>query len=200
MSKNNVLRSLQSFALFPIFAANLLTPAGDYKLPTVAVLSTPEIRPLLQGSSDNKQKEHEEKVAKVKAYFADRNLPAADYAEELVTEAEKNNLPWSFVASFMMNESTGCKFHVKGTNNCFGWGGGKIKFDSIEDSIETVAWNLGGNNPVTAKYYKDKTLDEIIDIYNPPTVNPSYKRKIKYVMDAIENYPVGSETLAMATS
>lgn len=202
MSQNNVLRSLQSFALFPIFAANLITPSvGADKLPTAAVLSTPEIRPLLVGASDNQQKIHDEKVAKMRAYFADRKLPAAEYAEVLVIEAEKNNLDWTLLGAVMMIESTGGKFYIKSTNNPFGWGSGTIKFDSMEDAIAKVAWNLGGNNPATAKYYKGKTLQQIIDIYNPPHIKQSYSTDIRYVMQMIKNYKIeDAKQLALATS
>ncbi len=195
--KHNVLRSLQSFALFPIFAANLITPMGVTKTPTVAVLSSPETRPLLVGASDNQQKVHDEKVKKVEAYFADKNLPMAAYAEKLVEEAEKNELDWTFIAAFAMAESTGGKFMQK--NNPFGWGSAKIPFESIDQAIEVVAWNLGGNNPATAKYYKDKTLDQIINTYNPPVVNPRYNGIIKHVMTTIKNYPIDEESQTLAT-
>lgn len=193
--KHNVLRSLQSFALFPIFAANLITPLGVHKTPTVAVLTSPEIRPLVAITTDNKQKVHDEKVKKVEAYFADKNLPIAAYADKLVEEAEKNGLDWTFVAAFSMAESTGCKFMHN--NNCFGWGSAKIRFESIEEGIEIVAWNLGGNNPATAKYYKDKTIDQIINTFNPPSVNARYNGIIKHVMESIKDYPIEtSQTLA----
>ena len=204
MSKNNVLRSLQSFALFPIFAANLLTPGGvPAKTPTAAVLSTPEIRPLITGTTDNQQKVHDIKVKKMRAYFADKNLPMAAYAEELVTEAEKNNLDWTLLGAITMIESTGGKFYIKETKNCFGWGSGKIKFDSIEASIEAVGRHLGGNDPATAKYYKGKTEAQIIAIYNPPTIKASYATDIRGVMAKIKDYPVEEDTadqLALATS
>lgn len=195
--KHNVLRSLQSFALFPIFAANLLTPGGVPKTPTVAVLSSAEIRPLVDITTDNKQEVFDEKVKKVEAYFADKNLPIAEHAEALVREAEKNNLDWTFVAAFAMAESTGCKFMHN--NNCFGWGSAKIRFDSIEHGIEVVAWNLGGNNPATARYYKDKTIDQIINTYNPPVYNPKYFGIIKHVMKSIKDYPIETESKALAT-
>ncbi len=202
MSQNNVLRSLQSFALFPIFAANLITPSvGADKLPTAAVLTTPEIRPLLVEASDNQQKVHDEKVAKMRAYFADKNLPMADYAEELVYEAEKNGLDWTLLGAISMIESTGCKFYIKSTNNCFGWGSGTIRFESVEEAIAKVGWNLGGNNPATAKYYKDKTLQQIINIYNPPHIKQSYSTDIRYVMQSIKDYKIdNAQELALATS
>lgn len=194
--KHNVLRSLQSFALFPIFAANLITPMGVAKTPTVAVLSSPETRPLVVSATDNQQKVHNEKVKKVEAYFADKNLPIAAHAEKLVTEAEKNGLDWTFVAAFAMAESTGCKFEHN--NNCFGWGSAKIRFESIEQGIEVVAWNLGGNNPATARYYKNKNLDQIINTFNPPTANPRYNGIIKHVMESIKEYPIEVESQTLA--
>ncbi len=197
--KHNVLRSLQSFALFPIFAANLMAPSGPHKLPTVAVLSSSETRPLVVEATDNQQKVHDEKVKKMQAYFADRNLPMAAYADELVTEAERNELDWTLLGSIAMIESTGGKRFIQSTNNPFGWGLGTIKFESMEDAIAKVAWNLGGNNPATARYYKDKTTEQIVNMYNPPTIKASYSSDIRSVMKKIKEYPIETDGVELAS-
>jgi hypothetical protein len=78
-------------------------------------------------------------------------------------------------------------------------GSAKIRFESIEQGIEVVAWNLGGNNPATAKYYKDKTLDQKINTFNPPSANPRYNGIIKHVMESIKEYPIEVESQTLAT-
>ena len=201
MSTYNVSRSLQSFVALPILATNLLfAPLAQFnQIPPAAVSVTGENGPLNVVVSDNQQKVHDEEVSKVKAYFADKNLPMADHAEELVDQAEKNHIDWTLLAGVSMIESTGCKFERN--NNCFGWGSAKIKFSSIDEGIAVVAENLGGNNPDTAKWYKGRTTEEILRTYNPPYVVSDYAQKVKSVMQDIKGYPVSnSSDLAMASS
>lgn len=188
MEKSNVLRSLQSFVVLPILATNLLTaPIAFDKIPTVAVLSTDENGPLTSKLSDNQQSDIEVKAQKIDAYFAKYNLPLAGHGETFVNAAEKYGLPWNFLPSIAMAESTGCKFIIPKTNNCFGWGSGKIKFQSIDESIEVIAKNLSGNNPDTARHYADKDIDGILKKYNPPQVAPKYLGIVKGIMKSIED-------------
>jgi hypothetical protein len=188
MEKINVLRSLQSFVVLPILATNLLgAPMEFQKIPTVAVLSTDENGLLSPKLSDNQQSDVEEKAQKIDAYFAKYNLPLAGHGETFVNVAEKYGLPWNFLPSIAMAESTGCKFIIPKTNNCFGWGSGKIKFESIDESIEVIAQNLSGNDPDTAHHYADKDIDGILKTYNPPRVAPKYLGIVKSIMKSIEN-------------
>lgn len=176
----------------------MVLPMGTTKLPTAAVLTSLENGPLVSDTSANQQKEHDDKVKKVAAYFGDKNLPMAAHAEQLVTAAEENNIDWSLLASISMIESTGCKFMHN--NNCFGWGSAKIAFSSIDEGIKVVAWNLGGNNPNTAKYYKDKTTDQILKMYNPPTIVAKYSNNVQGVMNSIKNYQIEEEETVAAAS
>ena len=118
-------------------------------------------------------KEHAEKID---AYYAKRGMPLEGYGEKMVAEAEKNNLDWRLLPAIAIKESTGGKFACY--KNPFGWGSCKIKFASYDDAIETVARNLGGNNPNTARYYKDKTTKEKLHNYNNSVV-PTYTGEIK---------------------
>jgi hypothetical protein len=175
----------------------MVLPMGTTKLPTTAVLLSQENGPLVSDASANQQKEHDDQVKKVKAYFADRHLPGAQYAEQLVTESEKNGIDWALLPSIMMIESTGCKHMYN--QNCFGWGSAKIPFASIEEGIKIVAWNLGGNNPNTAKYYKGKTTEQILDMYNPPSIVAEYSGNVRGVMKTIKNYPIPETTVATSS-
>lgn len=185
-----IVQTLQSFVVLPILATNLLiaTPATT-KLPTVVVSSTDENRPLISLSTDNQQDELTLKAQKIDAYFREKKSPLAGYGMKLASEAEKNELPWSLLAAIAMIESTGYKAPCyNDPDNGFGWGSCRIKFDSIDQAIETVAAHLGGNRPTTAAHYKDKDLDGILKSYN--SVIPTYGQKIKRVMKDIETYPV----------
>jgi hypothetical protein len=117
-----------------------------------------------------------------------------------VTYADKYGLDWRLVAAKGFIESTGAKFACKNDKfNAFGWGSCRgEKFDSFEDSIETVTRNLSGGNPNTARYYKDKTVDEIIDAYNPPSVRANYRKLVKGTMASIDKMEVTETTNQLA--
>ncbi len=188
MEKINVLRSLQSFVVLPILATNLLgAPTVFEKIPTVAVLSTDENGLLTSKQSDNQQTDIEIKAQKIDAYFGKYNLPLEGHGAQFVESAEEYGLPWNFLPAIAMAESTGCKFIIPKTNNCFGWGSGKTKFSTIDQSIEIIASHLSGNNPVTAKYYAEKDIDGILKSYNPPHVAPKYLGIVKRIMKSIED-------------
>jgi hypothetical protein len=57
---------------------------------------------------------------------------------------------------------------------------------------------LSGGNPNTAMYYKDKTIDEIIDAYNPPSVRANYKKLIKGTMANIDKMDIAENSNQLA--
>lgn len=125
----------------------------------------------------------EERAGKIDAYFAKRGMPLLGYGSKMIVESEKNNIDWRLLPAIAIKESTGGKFACY--NNPFGWGSCKIKFTSWDVAIETVAYNLGGNNPATARYYKDKTTIERLHHYNNSVV-PTYTGEILEFMELIE--------------
>ena len=120
------------------------------------------------------------------AYFKKYNMPLEGTGLKMVEEAEKNDLDWRLVAAISVRESTGGKYDcVKVANNPFGWGSCKIGFKTIEDAIEIVAKNLGGNNPNTAHHYSGKNTKQILQKYNPPSVVPKYADQVMSIMNNI---------------
>ena len=126
------------------------------------------------------------KAEAIDAYFKERGMPLHGTGMKMVEEAEKNGLDWRLVAAIAVRESTGGKFECKkATFNAFGWGSCKINFNSDEHAIETVARNLGGNNPKTAHHYAGKTTIQILRAYNPPSIVPRYAEQVISIMNAI---------------
>ncbi len=125
---------------------------------------------------------NKDRADKIDAYYRKRGMPLLGYGAKMVAEAEKNNLDWRLLPAIAIRESTGGKFACH--KNPFGWGSCKIKFNNWNEATEVVAWNLGGNNPNTARYYKDKTTLEKLSRYN--SVIPAYTREIFEFMDLIE--------------
>lgn len=127
--------------------------------------------------------EMNEKAAKIDAYYAKRNMPLEGYGAMMMKVSEENNLDWRLLPAIAIKESTGGKFACY--SNPFGWGSCKIKFQSFEEAIEVVSFNLGGNNPNTERYYKNKTTIEKLHHYNNAVV-PTYTKEILEFMELIE--------------
>jgi len=145
---------------------------------------------------DQKAKDLKAKAEAIDSYFESRDMPLFGTGMKMVQEAEKNDLDWRLLPAITVRESTGGKFEcIKVSNNAFGWGSCKIGFKSNEEAIETVARNLGGNNPNTAKHYDEKTTDQILKAYNPPSIIPNYVKQVKAIMNAIgpENFETKAE-------
>ncbi len=138
------------------------------------------------------QIEREELAEKINAYFAQYDLPIAGHGMTMVIAGETYGIDPLLIAGLAMRESTGCKFIIPNTYNCFGWGGGKIKFKSFDEAIEVIAKNLGGHNERTAHYYKGKDIRGILETYNPPSVVKTYADEVIRIMDRIEKIELAS--------
>jgi hypothetical protein len=122
----------------------------------------------------------------IDAYFSDHDMPLAGTGLKMVQEADANGIDWRLLPAIAVRESTGGKFDCKkAENNPFGWGSCKISFKSLDKAIETVAMNLGGNNPKTASYYDNKTTKQILNAYNPPSIVPRYTQQVIAIMNNI---------------
>ncbi len=137
------------------------------------------------------------KADAIDSYFKAHDMPLSGTGMKMVEEAEKNNIDWRLLPAIAIRESTGGKHDcIKADNNPFGWGSCKISFNSTEEAIETVAKNLGGNNPKTESHYDNKTTKQILHAYNPPSVVPRYANQVMSIMDAIGDENLGTETNA----
>ncbi|QQR76356.1 glucosaminidase domain-containing protein [Candidatus Nomurabacteria bacterium] len=189
MNKDSILRSLQSFVVLPILATNMLVlPAGTIMLPTARVSMTEQNGPLIETITDNQQKTRIDTAKNIDTYFANHDMPLEGTGMKMVIEAEKNNIDPYLIAAIAVRESTGGKHQCKsqaslGKVNPFGWGGCKLGFESYDAAIETVARNLGGNNPKTAHHYGDKSTIEKLEAYNPRTVVARYPEQVMDIMN-----------------
>ena len=92
--------------------------------------------------------------------------PYDQYANKYIEVADKYNLDFRLIPAISMQESNCCKRIPEGSNNCWGYGiyGDQVlRFDTVEDGIETVGKNL-------AKHYTSKGLmepEEIMRKYTP---------------------------------
>lgn len=206
MNNKKLIRFVQSFLILPIVTMSI--PFGDTPKYDSTIVLAPQIAlsPKLNIEAngllafnqviDQKAKDLEAKANAIDSYFRQHNMPLEGMGLKMVQEAEKNGLDWRLIAAIATQESTGGKFACKTVKfNPFGWHSCKIGFDSWDDAIETVARNLGGNEPKTAYHYEGKDTKEILEKYNPPKIAPKYVKKIMYIMDKIGKN-VEAETIA----
>lgn len=163
-----------------VFAQGVQAPASEQPLSLLAMVEPVTIEE--EVVIDNR-------VAKIEAYYNRHDLPLAAYAQEFVDAADTYGIDWRLLPAIGFIESTGGKFSCQtATYSPFGWGSCTINFDSYEHAIDVVSMNLGGHNPNTAYFYKDKSLKEVLHAYN--SVIPTYRQKILREMDIIENQEV----------
>ncbi len=126
------------------------------------------------------------KAEAIDAYFLAHDMPLAGTGMKMVIESENQNIDWRLLPAIAVRESTGGKNSCNRVkNNPFGWGSCKIGFKTMEEAIETVAKNLGGNNPNTEHHYSGKTTKEILRKYNPPSIVPRYAEQVIAIMNVI---------------
>lgn len=133
------------------------------------------------GDISTEEKERTRKAIIIDEYFHDRNMPMEGLGYKLVEESEKNNLDWRLLPALAIRESSGGKYACD--NNPFGWASCKVDFDNINEAIETVAWNLGGQNPRTRQYYEGDIHSKLHN-YNGSVVK-GYEGQIKRIMKRI---------------
>ncbi|MEK7563954.1 MAG: hypothetical protein AAB510_00055 [Patescibacteria group bacterium] len=198
MQKKNLIRFMDSFVLLPLltmsmpfngFINNIVkTDINSYPQVVLAKKQNTEKDALV---ASNQAKEaaiqiNDLKAKAIDAYFEDRNMPLKGVGKKMVEEAEKNDLDYRLLPAIAVRESTGGRHAcIMVPNNPFGWGSCKIGFSSNDKAIETVARNLGGNNPNTDHHYANKTTKEILQKYNPPSIVPKYAEQVMGIMDVI---------------
>ena len=203
MQNKKLIRFVESFVLLPVVTLSM--PFGNVPKDYVDTNSTDksqivslqkENTGLLGLFAFNQEADKEAKILKLKAdavdnYFDEHDMPLAGTGLKMVKEAEKNDLDWRLLAAIAVRESTGGKNDCTSVdNNPFGWASCKKGFKNIDDAIETVARNLGGNNPNTAYHYSGKNTKQILQKYNPPSVVARYADQVISIMKDIGNETV----------
>jgi len=156
----------------PVFALEADAPLGAKSFAEIVFDDTPAL--------ERQKKELElqlrsKRIAKIESYYGRHNLPLQHQAEHFIDAAEKYGIDWRLVAAIGFIESTGGKFSCQTADySAFGWGSCNIDFDSYEESIYVISMNLGGHNPNTEYFYKDKDIRGILWSYNPDTIRAGY--------------------------
>jgi hypothetical protein len=184
MSSTKTKSILRSFIVVPMIATSL--SLSSFTADVDKFIENKSENQVLSVQESELQLEREENALKIDEFFSKGNMPLKGYGMKMVLEAEKNDLDWRLIPAIAVRESTGGKFACKSVSySAFGWGSCKISFKSYDQAIELLAQNLGGNNPRTARYYGNKSIKQILETYNPPSVVPTYAREVIAVMNKI---------------
>lgn len=195
MKNKNIIGFVNSLVLLPMITASF--PFSGLKITEnrESVLAKKVNIEFRESVDNNNVEDIENHVSKevlklraeaIDSYFKEREMPLSGTGAKMIEEAIKNEIDWRLLPAIAVRESTGGKHECKRVpNNPFGWGSCKIGFKSYDEAIETVAKNLGGNNPNTAHHYDEKETIEILRAYNPPSVVPKYAEQVIAIMNAI---------------
>jgi hypothetical protein len=145
--------------------SNGLMLAGMLSLP-VAVTNTEVLGAAAEYQNDPR-------LESLKKFF--QECPVQELSAEFLRAADRHNLDWRLLPSISLVESGGGR--VAPNNNLFGWDGGRAIFTSLRAGIHNVAERLENS-----KLYRDKSVDQILQIYNP---SASYSTVVKSVMRRI---------------
>ena len=187
MDNKKILGFLQSFVMIPALMSSFTwLPANNVEAPT-KVLATIQQNNEIESVIGLQTATFESRAALVDAYFAKHNSALEGYGMKMVLAADKYQIDWRLVPTIAMLESTGGNHPCKNDpENFAGWNGCKgDRFDSIDHTIEVISMNLGGYSPATERAYNGKTIKQIINAYNPPSIAPNYLRHALLVMNEI---------------
>lgn len=189
MKNNNLIRFVQSLVILPVMFGGIHnigisqnTLVKQFNIENQRTSETLALNQAIKVKVANLKLEAEA----IDAYFETYDMPLLGTGTKMVLEAEKNGLDWRLLPAIAVRESTGGKHDcVKYHFNPFGWGSCRIGFKSMDEAIETVAKSLGGNNKDTAQYYAGKTVKQILQTYNPPSIAFHYAGEVMSIMDDI---------------
>ncbi|MDB4984763.1 MAG: hypothetical protein JWM20_942 [Patescibacteria group bacterium] len=176
----------------------LITPIAQAEAPTDTLYAASPTSTVVDGLTQ------EQRAAKIDAFFTLRdNSPLAGEGLTFVKAADTYGIDWKLLPAIATIESNGGKMlcsNPKGANNPFGFGSCKVPFKDFDEAIDTVAKNLGGYNPATEVHYKDKSVSEILEAYNPSSIRPDYQKLVGWAMKKIASTDASVLVATVSTS
>jgi len=124
----------------------------------------------------------DQRQVKLEAFFHSFGCPAPLHVSEYLGAADTYAIDYRLLPAISVLEST-CGVHQR-LNNRWGWDSARRGFSSFRAGLEYIARQLS-----EGRYYKNKTLEEKVRMYNP---NPQYARQIKKLMRKIDDGRVAS--------
>ena len=114
---------------------------------------------------------------RLEVFFQSFGCPAPHHVKEYVGTADSFALDYRLLPAISVLEST-CGVHQR-LNNRWGWDSARKGFASFRVGLEYIARQLA-----EGRYYKGKTLEEKVHMYNP---KPEYAVQLKKLMRKIDD-------------
>lgn len=135
------------------------------------ILSTPVAVTNAETPDAASEYRNDPRLESLNRFFQEGACPARLFSADFLRVADQHNLDWRLLPSISIVESGGGR-EAK-NNNLFGWDGGRAIYISIRAGIHEVAARLGNS-----KLYRDKSVDEILRIYNPSAHYPGVVKSV----------------------
>ncbi len=114
---------------------------------------------------------------RLEAFFQSFGCPAPHHVKEYLGTADSFDIDYRLLPAISVLEST-CGVHQR-LNNRWGWDSARKGFASFRAGLEYIAHQL-----TEGRYFKGKTLEEKVHMYNP---KPEYSLLIKKLMRKIDD-------------
>lgn len=125
------------------------------------------------------------RVKTLKAYLETQGSPMAENAEDFVSEAQKYNLDWRFVAAIAGLESSFGKAIPQNSYNAWGWGvygDNVIRFASWKEGIQTISQGL------REKYMDKWGKQNVYEIGSVYAASPTWAVRVEKFMGNIQAF------------
>ena len=113
---------------------------------------------------------------RLETFFRSFGCPTPYYVNEYLAAADTFAIDYRLLPAISVLEST-CGIHQR-RNNRWGWDSARKGFVSFRAGLEYIARQLS-----EGRYYKNKTLEEKVHMYNP---RPQYARQLDSLMRKID--------------
>ena len=125
---------------------------------------------------DSLAKIDDQRHAKLETFFQSFGCPAPYHVKEYLGTADTYAIDYRLLPAISILEST-CGIYQR-ENNRWGWASARKGFASFRAGLEYIAHQLA-----FGRYYKNKTLEEKVRMYNP---RPEYARQLEKLMRKID--------------
>lgn len=118
----------------------------------------------------------DQRHARLETFFQSFGCPAPYHVKEYIGAADTYAIDYRLLPAISVLEST-CGIYQR-QNNRWGWASARKGFASFRAGLEYIAHQLADGH-----YYKNKTLEEKVHMYNP---RPQYARQLESLMRKID--------------
>jgi len=114
---------------------------------------------------------------KLETFFHSFGCPTPHYVSDYLGAADSYAIDYRLLPAISVLEST-CGIYQR-LNNRWGWDSARKGFSSFRAGLQYIARQLS-----EGRFYKNKSLDEKVRMYNP---NPQYARQVRTLMLKIDH-------------